>query len=920
MNKLTGKIPEVFGQMNQLLSLVLSSNNLYGSIPPSICTTTLQSLYLSNAQLSVPKRLDLSNNTLNGSIPVELYQLAELTDLYLYNNSLSGSISPAIGNLSNLQTLALYYNKLSGSLPKEIGLLQGLEVIYIYNNQLSGEIPLEIGNCSSLQMIDFYGNQFTGSVPATIGLLKELNFLHLRQNDFVGDIPATLGNCQQLTILDLADNRLTGGIPATLGKLKALQQFMLYNNTLEGTIPDELKTLSNLTRVNLSNNKLNGSIAPLCSTTALLSFDVTNNAFDHEIPPQLGNSPLLERLRIGSNHFTGGFPEHSVSYANYPCWINHLTGRIPTWFGSLPQLGELKLSSNSFFGPLPPELFNCSKLLVLSLDDNQLNGTLPTEVGDLASLNVLKLSKNQISGSIPPSIGKLSKLYELQLSNNHLNAEIPVEISQLQNLQIMLDLSFNNLTGHIPPQIGSLSKLEGLSLSHNQLTGEVPSQIGAMSSLSMLNLSYNNLEGKVDRQLSRWPVDVFVGNKLLCGKPLEHCDASNGSNHKHSPGPLILSSFLTVVAAVVLLLGVVICIRRRRLMMKRSREVGSTFSTSSSNTNRRLLNPKSPRRQPEYRWDDIMVATKNLSDAFIIGSGGSGTIYKADLAYGETVAVKKIARKDDLLLDKSFAREIKTLGRIRHRHLVKLIGYCSNKGAGSNLLIYDYMENGSVWDWLHGQQSSINKAGVKRLDWETRLRIGVGLAQGVEYLHHDCVPKIIHRDIKSSNLLLDSNMDAHLGDFGLAKQLHSNYESINDTESSIWFAGSYGYIAPEYAYSLKATEKSDVYSMGIVLMELVTGKMPTDRNFGTDIDMVRWVETHIEMEGIEREKLIDPSLKPLSPNEECASFQVLEIALQCTKTYPAERPNSRQICDQLLQVYRSRTVNGSANKGDLLIV
>jgi len=230
-------------------------------------------------------------------------------------------------------------------------------------------------------------------------------------------------------------------------------------------------------------------------------------------------------------------------------------------------------------------------------------------------------------------------------------------------------------------------------------------------------------------------------------------------------------------------------------MLKASSEGGSTFSSSFSNTNRRLLNPKSPGRRLEYRWEEIMEATKNLSDAYIIGSGGSGTVYKAEFAYGETVAVKKILRKDDVMLDKSFAREIRTLGRVRHRHLVKLIGHCSNKGAGLNLLIYEYMENGSVWDWLHGQERSSLKP-WKELDWETRLSIAVGLAQGVEYLHHDCVPKIVHRDIKSSNLLLDSNMEAHLGDFGLAKQLHSNYDPLNDTESSTWFAGSYGYIAP----------------------------------------------------------------------------------------------------------------------------
>lgn len=228
-----------------------------------------------------------------------------------------------------------------------------------------------------------------------------------------------------------------------------------------------------------------------------------------------------------------------------------------------------------------------------------------------------------------------------------------------------------------------------------------------------------------------------------------------------------------------------------------------------------------------------------------------------------------------------------------------MLGYCSNGGEGANLLIYEYMENGSMWDWLH--KKPVNEK--KILEWDARLKIAVGLSQGLEYLHHDCVPRILHRDVKSSNILLDTNMEAHLGDFGLAKPLANHYDSLN-TESNLWFVGSYGYIAPEYAYSMKATEKSDVYSIGVVLMELVTGRMPTDGRFGEDMDMVRWVESSSE-------ELIDPLLKPLLPNEETAMFQMLEIALQCTKAAPAERPSSRKACHLLMRVFNSRMIDRS---------
>ena len=471
---------------------------------------------------------------------------------------------------------------------------------------------------------------------------------------------------------------------------------------------------------------------------------------------------------------------------------NFLSGPIPSWLESLPNLGELKLSFNLFSGPLPHELFKCSNLLVLSLDNNLLNGTLPLETGNLASLNVLNLNQNQFYGPIPPAIGNLSKLYELRLSRNSFNGEIPIELGELQNLRSVLDLGYNNLTGEIPHSIGTLSKLEALDLSHNQLVGEIPFQVGAMSSLGKLNFSYNNLEGKLDKEFLHWPAETFMGNLRLCGGPLVRCNSEESSHHNSGlklSYVVIISAFSTIAAIVLLMIGVALFLKGKRESLN---EVKCVYSSSSSIVHRRPLLPNTAGKR-DFKWGDIMQAINNLSDNFIIGSGGSGTIYKAELSSEETVAVKKILRKDDLLLNKSFEREIRTLGRVRHRHLAKLLGCCVNKEAGFNLLVYEYMENGSLWDWLHPESVSSKKR--KSLDWEARLRVAGGLAKGVEYLHHDCVPKIIHRDIKSRNVLLDSNMEAHLGDFGLAKTLVENHNSFN-TDSNSWFAGSYGYIAP----------------------------------------------------------------------------------------------------------------------------
>ena len=314
-----------------------------------------------------------------------------------------------------------------------------------------------------------------------------------------------------------------------------------------------------------------------------------------------------------------------------------------------------------------------------------------------------------------------------------------------------------------------------------------------MSSLGKLNLAFNKLEGKLDKEFSHWPISVFQGNLQLCGGPLDRCNevSSSESSSLSEAAVIAISAVSTLAGMAILVLTVTLLYKHKLETFKRWGEVNCVYSSSSSQAQRRPLfhNPGGNR---DFHWEEIMEVTNNLSDDFIIGSGGSGTIYRAELLTGETVAVKKILCKDDLLSNRSFTREVKTLGRIKHRHLVKLLGYCINRGDGSNLLIYDYMENGSVWDWLH--QQAINGKKKKKLDWEARFKIAVGLAQGLEYLHHDCLPKIVHRDIKTSNILLDSNMEAHLGDFGLAKALVENYDT--DTESKTWFAGSYGYIAP----------------------------------------------------------------------------------------------------------------------------
>ncbi|RZC64946.1 hypothetical protein C5167_008638 [Papaver somniferum] len=724
-------------------------------------------------------------------------------------NGLEGSIPKSLVNLGNLENLDLSVNKFSGGIPEEFGNFQKLVYMVMSDNKLS-DIPMQIGECLSLKQLDLADNQLNGSLPTQLFELLNLTDLYLNNNTLIGTIPALIGNLNSVETLTLYHNNLHGEIPKEIGLLGKLQNFYLYENQFSGEIPLEIGNCSSLQMLDFFGNQFTGRIPVTIGRLKNLKLlHLRQNDFSREIPSTLGNCKELTILDLADNHFSGGIPktlgflesmEQLMLYNNSleDLSINSLTGIIPPELSSCKKLTHIDLDNNLLDG-----------LLVLSLDKNSLNGTLPPEIGDLSSLKVLNLERNQFYGQIPATISKLSKLYELRLSQNRFDGDIPAELGQLHDLQSVLDLGNNNLTGGIPPSIGILSKLEGLDLSHNELVGKIPSQIGGMSSLGRLDLSYNNLQGELDEQLSHWPADVFAGNFKLCGRPL--VTQCNTEDTEHVRSRLSTSSVVAITATLTLA-GVVILLLVGLILVSRRK----------------------------HQWEDIMEATHDLSDEYIIGSGGFGTIYKAELPSGEIVAVKKILRKDDPFMDRSFAREIQTLGRIRHGHL----------------------------------ESTTKKVGIN-LDWEIRLKIAVGLAQGVEYLHHDCVPKIIHRDIKILT----------------------------------WFAGSYGYIAPEYAYTLKATEKSDVYSMGIVLMELVTGRMPTARTFGVNIDMVRWVESHMEMSALTRDESVDPALKPLLPKEESGVFQLLDIA-----TVPAERPTSRQVCDHLFHISNTSKMVDSEKK------
>ncbi|CAH9091047.1 unnamed protein product [Cuscuta epithymum] len=936
-NDIYGEVGSEIGNITLLEELVIYSNNLTGRIPKSI--GKLKKLRLIRAgknyfsgpvpadlgECEALQVLGLAENRLEGSFPVALQRLDSLTALILRSNSLAGVIPPEIGNFSNLESLALQDNSFTGPLPREIGKLTNLKYLYIYRNHLNGRIPWEIGNCSGVLSIDFSENLFTGNIPKSMGQLSNLQLLHLFENLLHGNIPRELGELKELRKLDLSINNLTGTIPLGLQNLEFLENIQLFDNHLEGTIPPLLGLKSNLSVLVLSSNNLIGSIPPkLCWFQKLRILSLGSNKLSGNIPHSLKTCKSLQQLMLGGNLLTGTLSTELCKLQNLSAielYQNRFTGPLPSDIGNISRLQRFLLSENYFFGLIPPEIgklvrlvtFNvssnrlsggiprelggCIKLQRLDLSNNWFTGNLPDALGMLVNLELLKLSDNRLNGKIPHTLGKLVRLTELQMGGNLFSGEIPIELGQLIALQISLNISHNALTGSIPGNLGNLQMLESLYLNDNQLTGEIPGSIGDLKSLSVCNLSNNNLIGVVPNTTNFRKMDSsnFDGNIGLCTLDSPICF--------HSPTPITAPNsswmekvtyrekIIIICSGVVGLVSLIFIAGVCWMMKSHTRAiviVDNQVDTDSMNDYHIL--------RKKYTFQDFVTATEGFSEDAIIGRGACGVVYKAVMSDGEVIAVKKLKSGGGGgggNIESSFTAELTTLGNINHRNIVKLYGYCYHQD--SNLLLYEYMESGSLGEILHGNKENCI------LNWNERYKIALGAAEGLCYLHHDCKPRIIHRDIKSNNILLDQTLEAHVGDFGLAKLIDMPYSK---SMSSV--AGSYGYIAPEYAYTLKVTEKSDIYSFGVVLLELVTGGSPVE-HIERGGDLVSWVRRAVHG-GVSISDILDKRLDPLLGRKMEEMTLVLKIALFCTNISPLNRPTMRQVVAMLLDI-REATSN-----------
>ncbi|OVA02673.1 Protein kinase domain [Macleaya cordata] len=785
-----------------------------------------------------------------------------VTELFLQSQAMVGTLSPYIGNLTFLRLINLQNNSFHGEIPQEIGRLFRLQHLYLSNNSFIGKIPASLSNCSQLIDLHLASNSLTGKLPNELGYLSKLVLLNLRSNNLTGSIPPSFGNLSSLQHITLAFNSLEGTIPDSFGLMPSLEFIRIGSNKLSGTVPPSLWNLSSVIEFYVVGNQLHGSLPVDIGFTLpnLQNFGIALNNFYGGIPISFSNISRLDYFDIANNNFFGSVPT-DLGRLQHLVWldlsINNLHNlSFLTSLINCTNLEKLILDWNRFEGVLPNSIANLStKLRILRLGRNQISGSIPEAIGYLVNLNQLSLGRNRLTGRIPSSIGKLQKLYrltlnrnkltgqtpsslgnitqlfELRLQSNNLIGSIPLSIKNYQRLHI-LDLSDNGLNGTIPRDIiSSSSQITYLNISHNSLTGSLPFEVCGLGNLQVLDVSYNRLSGEIPSSLGNclqleglhMERNIFQGNLssfLYKLKAIQHLDLS--SNNLSGEIPKELETFPWLRS-----LNFSFNDLRGDLPI---RGVFSNASAISFTGNDKLCGGIPELELPTCHTNESNNQRKSSG---ILGEDEA------------LVAVKVINLKQRGAA-KCFMAECESLGKVRHRNLIKIVTTCSSidsKGNEFKALVYKFISNGSLEDWLHpynnvdedgGQQQS-NK---NLLSFSQRLNIAIDVASALDYLHHHCQTPIVHCDLKPSNVLLDDQLTAHVADFGLAKFLSkSRNNSVKDDTSSVAIKGSIGYVAPEYGMGGAASTNGDVYSYGILLLEMFTGKRPTDEMFKDGLNL-----------------------------------------------------------------------------------
>ncbi|CAI5935901.1 unnamed protein product [Closterium sp. NIES-65] len=640
---------------------------------------------------------------------------------------------------------------------------------------------------------------------------------------------------------------------------------------LQGQVPwAGMTALSRLTMLDLSFNQASGPpVTPaVAAFTALQTLQLQYNKLTGPVPAVIGSLPALQILELG---------------------YNQLSGPLPSTLGLLPSLQALRIPFSNITGSLPASLSRLSALSSLRLTQNLLAGPLPANLSALTALTELNLAKNQLNGSLPASWGALTSLADLKVSVNSLSGSLPALWSKLSALR-QLAASSNNITGPFPAFLLSLPSIEEITLNSNSMYGPVPPNITISPSVTTLDIGLNYFNGSVPPALDQ-PGFIFVDNCFNeTGSTNQKQQSSSTCTIFYNllyprppPGPpvqevvTVPSSSFPIAAVVVPVVVVVLVLLLTVFLWRRWR----------SERLARMLRKEIGSSSRVFSLAELRRATKEWQAE--IGRGGYGSVYKAVLKDKTVVAVKRLDVVSDQG-DREFIREVELLSRVHHRHLVNLLGFCAEKEERA--LVYEYMGLGSLFDHLHGPHAKETP-----LSWDSRIKIAIHVALGIDYLHYGADPPLIHRDIKSGNILLSEDGLAKVADFGLCKEvpvdvtLEGQPQLLPPTTA---VRGSFGYLDPEYVSTSLLTDKSDVYSYGVVLLELLSGKYAIHEKQ----PLAYWAEEYL-MDSERLVELLDPAL---GSDYDLHEAQILcDIARSCVQDRSADRPAIRDVAQALVE-------------------
>ncbi|KAL5558482.1 hypothetical protein UlMin_034693 [Ulmus minor] len=869
-------------------------------------------------------RISLSGLSISSSdfLPI-VCKIDSLQDFDVSNNGLSkipDNFLAECGGIKGLKLLNFSKNRLVGSLPKFVG-FPGLEFLDFSYNSFSGNVSLDFQGLKSLNL-SF--NTFTGSIPTQFGKSKVLEELVLSVNHFEGTIPEEIVDYPNLTLIDLSQNKLVGSIPRRLGELSKLKVLILSSNRLTGDIPQNLSNITTLSRfaanqnnfngsvpsgltkvlrnLDLSYNKLTGSIpSDLLSPSNLQFVDLSNNFLEGSIPEVI--SPSLVRLRLGSNSLDGVMPKGTCKPLQNLTYLeldgNKLSGTIPTELGSCQKLALLNLAQNKFTGFLPYQLGNLSKLEVLKLQLNDLSGEIPVVITQLHSLSLLNFSWNSLSGSIPASVSSLQNLVNLNLQGNKLSGNIPITIGSMNsllelqlgenqlsgsisqmppNLQIALNLSSNLFEGPIPKALARLTGLEVLDLSNNKFSGEIPPFLTELKSLTQLSLSNNSLSGVIPKFGSFVLVDVKGNNGLI------NVTKSSTPSSKSSKGNTVAVIVLSVAASLIAVVSVyflVLVLSRRygRVNDDQSQPIEDFPSPQILQGN--LLTANGIHRSNI----DFTRAMASVADPLnIVLKTRFSTYYKAIMPSGSSYFVKKLNWSDKIFQLGShdrFGNELEVFGKLSNSNVMTPLAYFMT--LDNAYLFYEVAPKGTLFDVLHGLESDV--------DWASRYSIAIGVAQGLAFLHGITSGPILLLDLSCRNIFLKSLKEPQVGDIELYKVI----DPSKSTGSLSTVAGTVGYIPPEYAYTMRVTMAGNVYSFGVVLLELLTGKPAVSKG----IELAKWVLSNSAQQD-KWDQILDHRISRTSLAIRSQMLAVLKIALGCVCVSPESRPKMKSVLRMLL--------------------